>query len=139
MKQPLLAPVAAGGAILTGVSAMLISGYRIADCFQYRDSYGFCNRVVEENTLSLVAGGSAIVGSFGGLFTYNRRLERPDTKELLPAVALNQEPVPPSDPTAEEVLYLHHLGYSQNDIAEQLGITRYKVRKYLSAEKASRI
>lgn len=121
MKQPLLAPVATGGAILTGISAMLIGGYRIADCLRYNYGYGVCDEVVEENTLSLVAGGAAIAGSIGGLFTYNRRLERPSDS------VANMLPI------KERVIAMSMEGKSQREISETLGISRYQVRKNLKS------
>ncbi len=122
MKQPAIAPVAAGGAIIAGVASMFIGGYKIADCLQFRSEYGFCNDVVENNAMSLVAGGAAVAGSVGGLFTYNRRLERPGYAETGAATE------------REKVITLRGLGMTQVEISKELGISRYRVRKHLKAD-----
>jgi hypothetical protein len=79
MNQPMLAPAAFGSSVVAGVAAMLVSGYRIVDCFQFRTHQGACDEVIADNALPLVAGVAAIAGSFGGLYTYNPRLGHPIT------------------------------------------------------------
>ena len=78
MKQPLLAPAAVGGSMLAGLTAMLIGGYRIVDCFRFETGRGACDEAVDSNTPAVMAGAAALLGSWGGLFTYNRKLEHPD-------------------------------------------------------------
>lgn len=81
MKSSWYAPVAAGGGLVTGLAAAMVSGYHIVDCLQFRTQKGECNEVVEQHTLTFVSGVAAVVGTIGGLFTYNRQLERePDTR-----------------------------------------------------------
>lgn len=77
MRQPIAAPIAAGGGVVGGLAAMLLSGYFLVDCFRYESGRGACDDAVREHTLPLVAGAAAIAGTIGGLFTYNRRLDRP--------------------------------------------------------------
>jgi hypothetical protein len=78
MRQPVVAPIAAGGGVVGGVAAVLVSGYFLVDCFRYESGRGACDDAVRQHTLPLVAGAAAIAGTLGGLFTYNRRLDRPD-------------------------------------------------------------
>jgi hypothetical protein len=77
MKQPWIAPATMGGSIVTGVAAMVVGGYKIADCLRYQAGPGVCDQVVEANALAVVGGVAAIAGPIGGLFTYNEKLEAP--------------------------------------------------------------
>lgn len=132
----MLAPIALGGGIAGGIAAMLIGGYKITDCLIYRSTYGVCDEVIEDNTLAVVTGVGAIVGSVGGLFTYNKKLERPEASPVASSGALSPPPppTPEDEPEAllsEEIMILHDAGMSERDIADQLEITRYRVRKTL--------
>lgn len=137
MRQPMLAPAAFGGSVVAGVAAMLVSGYRIVDCVQFRSGPGACDQVISENTLPLVAGVAAIAGSFGGLWTYNPALRRrqdepePQLEPQPEPVALvddpDQEPVDRVDLAQE----LHGRGYTQQEIAEALGVSRSTVQRLL--------
>lgn len=70
-----------------GMAAMLVSGYFLVDCFRHESGRGACDDVVQQHTLPLVAGASAIIGTLGGLFTYNRRLDRPEDPQVKPLPA----------------------------------------------------
>lgn len=177
MKQPLIAPATMGASIVAGVAAMLVGGYKIADCLRYQAGPSACDQVVEANAITIVGGFAAIAGPFGGLFTYNDNLEPPGSTRrrrrlggsgggLAPAVlepidlalidsdprvtfqldepAPPQEPaVPPAavsllqDPWLDEggiearINELSESGWSQQGIAELLGVTLYRVRKAL--------
>jgi hypothetical protein len=171
MKQPLIAPATMGASVVAGVAAMLVGGYKIADCLRYQVGPSACDQVVEANAITIVGGFAAVAGPFGGLFTYNESLEPPGSRrrwrledgELEPAeggpigLALAgsdpratvqpDEPSPPKDslasaaplqdPWLEEsgidarVNELAESGWTQQGIAEFLGITLYRVRKAL--------
>lgn len=72
--QPLLAPVAAGGGIVAGVSAALVGLYQVGDCLAYKVRQGQCDAVVTTAVPAIVAGVGSIVGAAGGLYTYNPSL-----------------------------------------------------------------
>jgi hypothetical protein len=156
----MLAPAAFGGSVVAGVAAMLVSGYRIVDCFQYRTERGACDQVIEDNTLAVVAGAAAIAGSFGGFFTYNEQLEspwyrrrrtadpaaaEPDPQpepepeplpnpffELEPLAAPIDEPDPVDrDLRADVAELLGSQGMTQQQIADQLGVSRSTVQRLL--------
>ena len=139
--QPMLAPAAFGGSVVAGVAAMLVSGYRIVDCVQFRAEQGACDQVISENTLPLVAGVAAIAGSFGGLWTYNpalrRRQDEPEPElEYLPEhlpepVALVDDPDQEPVDRADLVQELHGRGYTQQEIAVALGVSRSTVQRLL--------
>ena len=139
--QPMLAPAAFGGSVVAGVAAMLVSGYRIVDCVQFRAEQGACDEVISENTLPLVAGVAAIAGSFGGLWTYNpalrRRQDEPEPElEYLPEhlpepVALVDDPDQEPVDRADLVQELHGRGYTQQEIAVALGVSRSTVQRLL--------
>lgn len=171
MQQPLIAPATMGASVVAGVAAMLVGGYKIADCLRYQAGPSACDQVVEANAITIVGGFAAVAGPFGGLFTYNESLEPPGSRRrrrlegsgLAPAalrpvnLALIDsdprvtfqldEPSPPETPAAgpaplqdpwlEEsgidarVTELAGSGWSQQAIAEFLGITLYRVRKAL--------
>ena len=95
MKQPLLAPLTMGGSIVTGVAAMIVGGYKIADCLRYQAGPGVCNEVVEANALVVVGGVAAIAGPVGGLFTYNEKLEAPGSSRRRRRRDDGPEPEPP--------------------------------------------
>jgi hypothetical protein len=92
MKQPVFAPVLAGGGVVGGLAAIFVSGYALVDCFRYERGRGACTQVVEEHVLPLVTGIAAVSGTVGGLFTYNRRLERPEASPAPLAVKEGPEP-----------------------------------------------
>jgi hypothetical protein len=133
--------------VLAGISAMLIGGYRIVDCFRFEKGRGACDTVVDTNTPAVLAGVSALVGTWGGLFTYNRKLERPQSgssKVQLPVIPGPEFYVPPVvqqvaenaiteavDDIASRIPLLHERGWSQRRISEHLGVSRYIVRKAL--------
>lgn len=137
MRQPMLAPAAFGGSIVAGVAAMLVSGYRIVDCFQYRSERGACDEVIEDNTLPLVAGVAAIAGSFGGLWTYNPALRRrqdepePGTDPLPPAGLVDDPDREPPDERIEAARLLRSQGLTQQEIAAELGVSRSTVQRLL--------
>ena len=95
MKQPLLAPLTMGGSIVTGVAAMVVGGYKIADCLRYQAGPGVCNEVVEANALVVVGGVAAIAGPVCGLFTYNEKLEAPGNGRRRRRRGDGLEPEPP--------------------------------------------
>jgi hypothetical protein len=135
MRQPMLAPAAFGGSVVAGVAAMLVSGYRIVDCIQFRTGPGACDQVISDNAMPLVAGVAAIAGSFGGLWTYNpalRKREDEPEPELLPAAGLVDDP--DQEPPDERVAIAHELraqGLTQQEIAAELGTSRSTVQRLL--------
>lgn len=142
MKQPVLAPVAMGGGLVGGVAAMLLGGYRITDCLMYKQEMGFCDKVVEQNIMSVVGGVAAIIGTWGGLFTYNKKLERPGSSTapaVMSAIAVKEydkasylEDLFDDKKSLElRVLDAYEATGSETDTADMLGITRYRVRKIL--------
>jgi hypothetical protein len=169
MKQPLIAPATMGASVVAGVAAMLVGGYKIADCLRYQVGPSACDQVVEANAITIVGGFAAVAGPFGGLFTYNESLEPPGSRrrwrledgELEPAgggladlALVGSDPratvqpdgpaeaptasaAPLQDPWLEEsgidarVNELAKNGWTQQGIAEFLGITLYRVRKAL--------
>jgi hypothetical protein len=175
MKQPLLAPLTMGGSIVTGIAAMVVGGYKIADCLRYQAGPGVCNEVVEANALAVVGGVAAIAGPVGGLFTYNEKLEAPgggrrrrrrdeepeppvmepgpvdlavidqDPRVTFAAPAPPEPPAPPPAPALKELYdpwldddaidrqinLLSEDGWTQQRIADHLGVTLYRVRKAL--------
>jgi hypothetical protein len=94
MKQPVFAPVLAGGGVVGGMAGIFVSGYALVDCFRYERGRGACTQVVEEHVLPLVTGIAAVSGTVGGLFTYNRRLERPEAPPAALATKEKLEPTP---------------------------------------------
>lgn len=128
---------------------MLVSGYRIVDCFQYRTGPGACDQVIEDNTLPLVAGVAAILGSFGGFYTYNEQLESPaarrrrsDDPDPEPDPDPDPEPEPvaglvddpdqePPDERIEVARLLRSQGHTQQEIAAELGVSRSTVQRLL--------
>jgi AraC-like DNA-binding protein len=140
----MLAPAAFGGSVVAGVAAMLVSGYRIVDCFQYRTERGACDQVIEQNVLPLVAGVAAIAGSFGGFFTYNEQLESPAARRRLEEPELVMpEPEPfalvddPDAPPPDRADLAHELraqGLTQQEIADQLGCSRSTVQRLLQQQ-----
>ena len=135
MRQPILAPAAFGGSVIAGVAAMLVSGYRIVDCIQYRTGPAVCDQVISDNALPLVAGVAAIAGSFGGLWTYNPALRRQeDEPELKPDPEPEPTPDPPDPPDHSELAKaLRAEGFTQQAIADQLDVSRSTVQRWLKA------
>jgi hypothetical protein len=131
-KQPKLAPMALGGSVIAGVVSMLIGGYKIVDCVRYQTATGQCDSVIEVNLAALVAGGAALAGSWGGFNTYNSNLR---CEEESPQALVAPRGLVVQNPPEEEesVLSLKEQGLSQREISERLGISRYAVRKALSA------
>lgn len=80
MKQPLIAPATMGASMVAGVAAMLVGGYKVADCLRYQDGPSTCDQVVEANAMAIVGGFAAVAGPLGGLFTYNEGLEPPGSR-----------------------------------------------------------
>jgi hypothetical protein len=134
----MLAPAAFGGSVVAGVAAMLVSGYRIVDCIQFRSERGACDDVIEQNTLPLVAGVAAIAGSFGGLWTYNPSLRRQeDDPQLQPEpepVALVDDPDREPPDRADLAHQLRAQGLTQQEIADQLGCSRSTVQRLLQQQ-----
>ena len=135
----MLAPAAFGGSVIAGVAAMLVSGYRIADCLQYRSGPGACDSTIDQNALPLVAGMAAIAGSFGGFFTYNRQLESPSSRrrdEPEPETEIESEPDPPAEPPDNRISTAKELqahGCTQQEIADHLGVSRSTVQRLLKS------
>jgi hypothetical protein len=128
-KQPMFAPMALGGSVIAGLVSVLIGGYKIVDCIRYQTTPGQCDSALEENLPVLIAGAAAISGSWGGFNTYNRKLR---IKEEAPEAPKEVVIEPPLD-KEESVATLKEQGLSQREISEKLGISRYAVRKALSA------
>lgn len=114
---------------------MLVSGYRIVDCIQYRTGPAACDQVISDNALPLVAGVAAIAGSFGGLWTYNPALRRQeDEPELKPDPEPEPTPDPPDPPDHSELAKaLRAEGFTQQAIADQLDVSRSTVQRWLKA------
>ena len=142
----MLAPAAFGGSVVAGVAAMLVSGYRIVDCFQYRTERGACDQVISDNAMPLVAGVAAIAGSFGGFFTYNEQLESPAARrrrleepEPEPMPWPEPEPValvdePDAQPDRADLAHeLRAQGLTQQEIATELGVSRSTVQRLLQS------
>lgn len=73
-NQPLMAPLAAGGGIVAGISAGLIGLYQLGDCLAYKTKRGECDQIVAVAVPAIVAGAGSIAGAMGGLWTLNPRL-----------------------------------------------------------------
>jgi hypothetical protein len=137
VKQPIWAPAAFGGSIVTGIAAALISGYEIVDCLQYRTKQGECSDVISRNAVPLVAGFAAIAGPLAGFFTYNATLESPRTglrrqwDEYEPEP--EPEPEPEIDNRAVAAKLLRAEGLTQQAIADQLGVSRSTVQRLLQS------
>ena len=78
VEQPMLAPLAAGGGIVAGISAALIAGYQILDCHAYKSRQGQCDQVITMGIPAVVAGAGAVFSTLGGLWTYNSKLRVPE-------------------------------------------------------------
>lgn len=78
--QPLLAPIAAGGGIVAGISAALVGLYQVGDCLAYKTAKGQCDAVVTTAVPAIVAGVGSLVGAAGGLWTYNPALRTTNRK-----------------------------------------------------------
>jgi hypothetical protein len=98
MKQPLIAPATMGASIVAGVAAILVGGYKIADCLRYQAGPGACDQAVETNAVTIVGGIAAVAGPIGGLFTYNEKLEAPGSSRRRRRWSdeLGSEPEPPA-------------------------------------------
>jgi len=73
-RQPLMAPLAAGGGIVAGVSAAFIGWYQLSDCMAFRTKRGECDQIASVAIPAMVAGAGSIIGAIGGLWTLNPRL-----------------------------------------------------------------
>lgn len=83
-KQPAMAPVALGGAVITGLASILIGGYRITDCLRFQSDSGQCEQVIEDNVMTVLGGAAAVAGSWGGFNTLNPKLHGGDAAAVLP-------------------------------------------------------
>jgi len=122
MKQPVGAPVVLAAGMVGGITAIIVGSYTIGDCIRYQSQKGECAAEVAEGGKVLAGGLGIVLTGIAGLFTYNRKLERPgekaSTEETLEN-ALNEE-IRKLRPT-----------HTQDEIARKLKITRYRVRKGL--------
>ena len=73
-RQPLMAPLAAGGGIVAGISAGLVGLYQLGDCLAYKTAKGQCDQIVAVAVPAIVAGAGSIAGALGGLWTLNPAL-----------------------------------------------------------------
>lgn len=78
MRQPRLAPAALGGSLFVGIAAMVVGIWAVADCARYQSKPGECNAVVEANALPIVTGLAAILAGWGGFYSVNPALDRPE-------------------------------------------------------------
>jgi DNA-binding NarL/FixJ family response regulator len=145
MRQPTWAAPAFGGAVVAGIAAALISGYKIADCLRFQSKPGECSEVLETNALPLVAGIAAIAGPVAGFMTLNPDLESPftamrrrwDEAQDAPPPEADPPPAPDSpepdaDTARDEMIWaLRAEGHTQQAIAAQLGISRSTVGRVL--------
>jgi hypothetical protein len=88
MKQPGWALPGAGGIVVLGLAAVVVSAYRIADCIRYQSRESACVPVVEAEAFSLLSGLAAATGPLTGYMIYNRKLEGPEEQ---PAVLATTE------------------------------------------------
>lgn len=79
VKQPMLAPVAAGGGVVAGISSAIVALYLTGDCLVYQTRRGECREVITVSVPAVVAGIGSVVGAVGGLWTYNDKLRSPST------------------------------------------------------------
>lgn len=142
--QPKLAPVAFGGSLIAGVASMFVGGYKIVDCVRYQSARGQCDTAIESNLPAVVGGVVAITGCWGAFHTYNPDLHQEDRPtEIAPReLVVKDEPTdsriaPSSSHSPEEVKNLKRRGYTQQQIADELGITIYAVKKLLQQFKAA--
>jgi hypothetical protein len=153
MRQPTWAAPTFGGAIVAGVAAALISGYKMADCLRFQSKPGECSEVIEGNALPLVAGIAAIAGPLAGFFTLNpdldsslaagrrRRWDEAPEPEPLPVVIDGPEPLPIPDPPdeneedlrADAARAMRAEGLTQQEIADRLNVSRSTVSRILKA------
>lgn len=144
MRQPTWAAPTFGGAIVAGVAAALISGYKIGDCIRFQSKPGECSEVIEANALPLVAGIAAIAGPLAGFMTLNPSLRRWDEHpepEPLPVVIDGPDPLPTPDPPdeneedlrADAARAMRAEGLTQQQIAERLNVSRSTVSRILKA------
>lgn len=73
----MIAPIAAGGGVVAGISAALIAMYQISDCLAFKSKKGECDSVVSMGVPAMVAGFGAVASTMGGLWTYNKKLREP--------------------------------------------------------------
>lgn len=103
ITQPLLAPLAAGGGIVAGVSAALVGLYQVGDCLAYKTQRGECDAVISSAVPAIVAGVGSVAGAVGGLWTYNPRLlPDVDRRRLMGPEGLEGEPEPTEGPPVRE-------------------------------------
>jgi hypothetical protein len=140
MKQPVFAPLAAGGGLVTGAAAILVAGYYITDCAIHARGRGACDEVVEAHAFPLLAGAAAVAGTVGGFFSLNTLLDRPDGPPVVPPRGLVVEDMPPvpaphepglNDPTRlyPRARQLLQDGWTQKEVMEELNLSRYHVRR----------
>lgn len=147
--QSKFAPAALlGGSVVAGVVSMIIGGYKVVDCLRYQESQGQCDETIEKNLPAMIAGASVLFAGWGGFNTYNPKLHQGDQevvvtpsvtlppKELVAEDPLASAPLP-FEPSGEKknqsaaVMELHQRGLSQRQISEDLGISRYAVKRII--------
>lgn len=135
MSQQRVAPsLALGGSLVAGVAAMFIGGFKIADCLRYQTKQGQCDAAIERNLPAVIGGGAAIAGSWGGFNTYNPSLHKEDQPGEVAERGLVVDTPEPQRFHSASPDYIKELaakGMSQTEISEELGISRYMVRKAL--------
>ena len=98
MRQTPAAPIAAAGGAATGLAAVVIGLFVIADCVRFQSKPGQCNKEVQENALMIVLGLTSLAGTAGAFFTVNPLLDRilPDKRndEATPAQAAVAQLIP---------------------------------------------
>lgn len=136
----------AGGGLVTGAAAVLVSGYYITDCMIHARGRGACDDAIEAHAFPLLAGSAAVIGTAGGFFSLNTLLDRNDAPPVVPPRGLVADvapslPPPPADPPSDSaasedprLLYpvariLLAQGMTQKEVEAELGLSRYHVRQ----------
>lgn len=137
-NQPQMAPVALGGGLVAGVVAMLIGGYKVADCIRYQTSPGQCDKVIEANMPAMVGGVAVFLTGWGGFNTYNEKLRQPNPSPALPTpefVVKEKDQIEDNNQSSRVdpilIRAYYEVGATQEETAKHFGVSRHYVQKAL--------
>jgi hypothetical protein len=126
-------PVAFGGSLAAGIVSMVVSGYKIVDCFRYQTGPGQCDSVIETNLPGVVAGSGVLAGCWGAFNTYNPKLRKDEKpgEVVKNKLVISDPPDLTEEKLMKEIQKMRTEKATQKEMSEALGISRYEVRKMI--------